>query len=240
MFFSSQERSSDSPFVELVWRNHSESGGQFISMAVSHWQMVVTRFEGRTRLTVRGPETKATVAYCPPEAEHFGIFFKHGTAMPRLFAGQLTDGMVDLPEVRSEYFWLDSSAWQIPDYENADAFVDRLVRADLLLRDPLVDVVLRADRPMLSVRSVQRRFLAATGLTLGALSQIERARHASSLLQQGTSILDTVDLAGYADQSHLTRSLKRFIGLTPAQLIRIGGAIQFSISPRQDPTTRVI
>jgi AraC-like DNA-binding protein len=33
------------------------------------------------------------------------------------------------------------------------------------------------------------------------------------------SILDTVYQAGYFDQAHLTRSLRRFIGQTPAQLM---------------------
>lgn len=235
MIFDSEERLSDSPFVELVWRNRPAGGGQFVSMAVSHWQMVVTRFQGKTTLTVRGPETKATEAYCPPGAEHFGIFFKHGVVMPSLNASRLTDGMLDLPEARGNSFWLDSSTWQVPDYGNADTFIDRLVRAGLLTREPVVDVALRDERPELSVRSVQRRFLRATGLTLGALTQIERARSAMGLLQSGVSILDTVELAGYADQPHLTRSLKHFIGLTPAQLVRNSETIQFSISPRQNP-----
>jgi methylphosphotriester-DNA--protein-cysteine methyltransferase len=71
-----------------------------------------------------------------------------------------------------------------------------------------------------SLRTVQRRFLRATGLTHGAASQIDRARYATTLLKQGASILDTVYEAGYADQPHLTRSLKHYIGQTPAQLIR--------------------
>jgi hypothetical protein len=37
------------------------------------------------------------------------------------------------------------------------------------------------------------------------------------------SILDTVDLAGYADQPHLTGSLKRYMGQTPAQILREKG-----------------
>jgi hypothetical protein len=119
MIFDSEERPSDSPLVELVWRNHSVSGGEFVSTAASHWQMVVTRFEGKTSLTVRGPETKATVAYCPPGSEHFGIFFKHGAVMPHLLVSQLTDGMVDLPEARSGSFWLHGPAWQGPDYGSA-------------------------------------------------------------------------------------------------------------------------
>ncbi|HEX2620347.1 MAG TPA: AraC family transcriptional regulator, partial [Phototrophicaceae bacterium] len=50
------------------------------------------------------------------------------------------------------------------------------------------------------------------------LAQIKRARYATILLKEGVSILDTVDQAGYADQPHLTRSLKHYIGFTPAQL----------------------
>jgi AraC-like DNA-binding protein len=73
----------------------------------------------------------------------------------------------------------------------------------------------------LSLRSVQRRFLRATGLTYGTLDQIERAREAATLLEQGISIADAVYYAGYADQPHLTRSLKRFVGQTPGQILRI-------------------
>lgn len=240
MIFDSEERLLDSLFVELVWRNRSAEGGQFVSLAVSHWQMVVTRRQGKTTLTLRGPETKATAAHCPPGAEHFGIFFKHGVVMPHLLASQLTDGMLDLPEARGNSFWLHGSAWQVPDYGNADTFVDRLVREGLLIREPVVDAALRDERPRLSVRSVQRRFLRATGLTLGTLTQIERARQAMSLLQRGVSILDTVELVGYADQPHLTRALKHFVGLTPAQLARSSETIQFSISPRHNlPLPRV-
>ena len=232
MIFNFEEKPSDSPYVEVIWRNHSESGGNFISMASSHWQMVITKHEGNIKLTVRGPETKATSAYCPPGAEHFGIYFKHGVVMPHLPTIHLRDGMLDLPEARSDSFWLNGSSWQFPDYENADTFVDCLVRDELLVREPVVDSTLQADPPAVSVRSVQRRFLRATGLTRGTLSQIDRARYATSLLRQGVSILDTVELAGYADQPHLTRSTKHFIGLTPAQLIRDRETEQLSFLSR--------
>lgn len=63
---------------------------------------------------------------------------------------------------------------------------------------------------------MRHRFVQAIGLTQVSIRQIERARFAMSLLQQGVSILDVVVQAGYADQSHLTRSLGRFVGQTPA------------------------
>lgn len=219
MIFTFDERPADSPFVEKLWRTQSESDGTFLSRAVCHWEMVVTKHRGKTTLTVRGPETKATLAHCPEDAEFFGIQFKLGTFMPRLSARDLLDGEMDLPEATSRSFWLSGSTWQFPDYDNAETFVNRLVREELLVCDPIVDASLQGQPQKLSLRSVQRRFLQATGLTHSAVHQIERAREAVALLEQGISILDTVDQAGYADQPHLTRSLKRLIGYTPAQII---------------------
>jgi hypothetical protein len=59
MIFTFDERPSDSPFVERIWRAHNERGGPFSSIAMSHWEMVVTKYKGQTTLTVRGPETPA-------------------------------------------------------------------------------------------------------------------------------------------------------------------------------------
>jgi methylphosphotriester-DNA--protein-cysteine methyltransferase len=68
---------------------------------------------------------------------------------------------------------------------------------------------------------VRHRFLQATGLTQSHIRQVERAQRAATLLRQGVSILDTVYETGYFDQPHLTRSLKQFVGYTPAQMIPV-------------------
>ena len=59
--------------------------------------------------------------------------------------------------------------------------------------------------------------------------------HATNLLTQGISILDTVHEAGYFDQAHLTRSLKHFIGQTPARIIR--GDTQLSFLYKTAPVS---
>lgn len=221
MIFCFEERLSDSPLVERIWRAQSERTGSFLSIAASHWELVVSTYQGQTAVTVRGPETRVTpMDVTLVGSEFFGIIFKHGTVLPYLPASALVDGDVDLPDASSRSFWLNGSAWQIPGFENADTFVDRLVGEDLLVRDLIVESVLRGEPQDLSRRSVQRHFLHATGLTQGMLRQIERARYATLLLQQGVSIPDTIALAGYADQPHLTRALKHFIGKTPAQMIQ--------------------
>jgi len=221
MFLSFVDRLSDSPFVERIWRCHSDRAGVFLSVAASRFEIAVTRHRGKTFLTLRGPETKATAANCPAEGEWLGIRFKLGSFMPQLTPGQLLDrNDVTLPDATSRSFWLNGSAWEYPDFENADTFVKRLVQKGIITRDSAVDAAVRGQGQALSLRSTQRHFPRATGLTHCTIRQIERARHATNLLQQGVSILDTVHEAGYFDQAHLTRSLKYRIGQTPTDIIR--------------------
>ncbi len=214
------ERPSDSPFVERIWRSQSESAEPFISIAENHCEIVVTRHQDKLSLTVRGPETRATPADGRGDAEIFGIQFKAGVFLPELPPRLIMDRRdPTLPEAGSKSFWLHGSAWQFPDYENVDTFIDRLVRDGLLVRDPLVEAAIQGKPAETSLRTVQRRFLQATGLTQNTFLQIERARYATTLLKKGVPIIDAVYQAGYFDQPHLTRSLKHFIGLTPAQII---------------------
>lgn len=224
------ERRSDVTLVQTVWRTHSELPGTFTSVAVTHWEMVVTRRKGTTTLTVRGPETKATLAPIPSDAQFFGIAFNHGAFMPALPTEPLVDKAIDLPHASDNSFWLQGRAWRFPSYENADAFVGRLVRAGVLVLDHVVDDAVRRRPTGLSRRTVRRRFQRATGLTPAVIGQIDRARHATALLQRGVSILDTVNETGYFDQSHLSRSLKQFTGYTPGEILRMNGFAEMSLS----------
>src|SRR5262245_464191 len=218
-----EHRPSDSPFIDRVWRSHSQRAGVFHSIASCHWDMVVTRLQGRITLTVRGPESKATLADLPAEGEWFGVRFKVGTFMPLMRSGDRRDrNDVTLPNATSRSFWLNGSAWDFPSFENAETFVHRLVQAGLVAADRTVERTLRGEWQRVSTRTEQRRVLQVTGLTRGAICQIERARRATLLLRRGTPILDVVHETGYYDQAHLTRSLQRFVGLSPARIVQGG------------------
>lgn len=221
MFLVFDDRPSDSPFVERVWRCHSERAGRLLSVASSHWEMVVTRLRGATAFTVRGPETRATALDCTAEGEWIGIRFKLGTYMPQLPVMRLIDGNdVDLPQASAWSFRLNGSAWEYPNFENAEIFVNRLIKRDLITSIPAVAAVLRGETQARSQRSIQRDFLHATGITQSRYHQIERARYATNLLKAGAPIADVVYQAGYFDQAHLSRSLKQLIGQTPGNIAR--------------------
>jgi hypothetical protein len=222
MFISfDADRASPSPFIERVWTCHSTSGGNFLAVASTHWELVVTRLCGQTTVTLHGPETQPREVYCPAEGEWFAIRFKAGTFMPQLPVHRLIDGNdVNLAPAFRGRFRLDGSAWEIPDFQNAEVFVDRLVKRGLLTRDTAVAAALEGDDHALHTRTAQRHFLHATGMSHAALRAIERARFATRLLREGQRPSDVAHDAGYFDQAHLTRSLRKLIGLTPGSIAR--------------------
>jgi AraC-like DNA-binding protein len=218
--FRLEEASLNSPIADNIWRTRSEPFKSFTSVAATHWEMVVTRYKGQTDLTVRGPETRATITPIPEDAEFFGVQFRLGTCLPAMPADQLVDNGLTLPGAGSRSFWLNGSAWEYPTFDNVDVFLSRLMRKGLIVRDPVVEAALQGRQMDLSLRSVQRRIRHTTGLTHAVIKQIERAHQAVALLETGTTILDVVEHAGYADQPHLTRSLRRFIGHSPSRIVR--------------------
>src|SRR5262245_20727564 len=90
-FIRFEDRDSDHPFIEKVWRGHSERADTFLSVAASNFEMVLTHLKGRRFLTLRGPETAATVMDCPAEGEWLGIRFRPGTFLPQFLPGALRD-----------------------------------------------------------------------------------------------------------------------------------------------------
>jgi Helix-turn-helix domain len=219
-----EERSSESSVVESVWRMQSDQAGNYISIASSHWSLLLIKDCDEPRIKMFGPETKATPGDFNANAEVLGINFKPGTFMPHLPPGKLVNDNLKLLEASSQSFWLKGSAWQFPTYDDADTFATWLLRDGIVVRDPVVAAVLRGDVPSVSPRSLQYRFLGVTGLTQRTILQIHRAKCAAALLARGVSIPDTVHEAGYCDQPHLTRSLKHLMGQTPAQLVPVSTA----------------
>ncbi len=215
-----EERESESPYVDTILHGWTLADDAQTRPATSHWHIVFTKHEGRQFPIVVGPWTTAGTARWSKDAEIVWVRLKLGTFIPSFPVRKLVDTELVLPEASDNSFWLNGSAWQFPDYENIDTFIARLARSGALVRDPVVHATLQDHLPDSPSRTVRHRFLQATGLSRSRIQQINRAQQALNLLQQGVAILDVVDQIGYADQPHLTRSLKRFTGYTPAQVAR--------------------
>lgn len=179
MVFDLETRQSDSPLVDRVWRARSVHSGMFQSMASNRLMMVVTLRDGKSMITVCGPATRATPLFCDADGEWVGIDFRVGAFMPHLPARALVDRDLTLPGIGERSFSLNVTAWHFPDYENADTFVDWLMRKSLLCREPVVGAVLQDQKVDISARSVQRHFGTLSAATVRPRDRPLAASHSA-------------------------------------------------------------
>jgi AraC-like DNA-binding protein len=82
-----------------------------------------------------------------------------------------------------------------------------------------------AERFGLSERQLRRRFVAAVGYGPKTLEGVFRMRRAMSLSDTISAdgirlrAADVAMAAGYADQPHMTREMRRLTGMTPGELL---------------------
>ncbi|MER8591765.1 AraC family transcriptional regulator [Mesorhizobium sp. M1182] len=69
---------------------------------------------------------------------------------------------------------------------------------------------------------VIRDFNKAIGLTPAAYIRDRRLRRASTLIEQGFGLADAAIAAGFADQSHLSRTFRAMHGMTPGMFRKAG------------------
>ena len=179
---------------------------------------MIQRHAGKIAVLQTGLITKPVALDYLEGDEYLSISFKPGVFMPRLPGVRMVDTAVFRPLTSRRAFALDSEELEIPTFENAEGLVDRLVKRDIIVRDEIVADVAEGQPRALSPRSVQRHFVHALGLSPKQLAQIQRAKRAVALLRAGRPVVDVAMDLGYADQPHMTRSLKRFIGRTPGEV----------------------
>lgn len=75
-----------------------------------------------------------------------------------------------------------------------------------------------------SERTFRRRMGQTFGYGYATLVRIRRGQHAHRLLTGGMTPAEVAARAGYADQPHLSRELRRLAGVSPAQLVGASSA----------------
>lgn len=112
-------------------------------------------------------------------------------------------------DVRGGTVSVGGSAVPVPAFDELEHFVDALLHDGALIADEEVRRALGGMVSGWSARTWQRRIARVTGMTRGQLERTERARAAYHLLQQGVPPAEAAHRAGFADQPHLTREMRR-------------------------------
>jgi AraC-like DNA-binding protein len=221
MGFSYEERRSASPFVDVVWYTVDESDGVYLAAADACYDLIfTTRPDASRRVLLSGPATRPTEVPYQAGNRSVGIRFRRGTYFTHVDPIEMQDRTIALPTPGGSTFELAGATWPFPGFADADDLLDAFANRGLLAHDHVVDATLDGAQTRFSARSVQRHFQQATGLSPHRVEQIERARIAAARLRAGEAITDVAYDLGYADQSHLTREVKRLTGYTPGQAQR--------------------
>ncbi len=141
--------------------------------------------------------------------EYWGVEFYSYVTMRGVDKPAMTGKLVHL-RVAAGRFFIGDDSYTIPSYDELETWCERLASQGIISHT--------TRHVRMSVRSQQRAHRQTVGLTRKQVEQIKRAEHAAQLLKQGASLTDAASEAGYADQAHMTRSLKALLGKTPSQL----------------------
>ena len=138
MSTSRVQRASDSPFVEAITHVTYDSHVHDMTTPDGLWDLVIQKYAGKIAVLQTGLITRPVALDYGPGDEYLSISFKPGVFMPRLPGVQMVDTGVARPTLSKRSFALDSEAFEIPTFENAEGLVERLVRRDVIVRDEIV------------------------------------------------------------------------------------------------------
>lgn len=210
-------RQADSPFVQAVTNWVISNEETSIAAPDGCWDLVVLKQAGKTNILLTGQTTQTVSLPFAPGDEIMTISFKASAFLSFVPATDILDRGILLPTTNYS-FQLASDVFEIPTFDNAEEFVKSLLKKEQLRQDEIVEEALMDHPPAYSPRSIQRRFLRATGMTPNYFRQIQRARQAAALLQKGAPAAEVAFETGYSDQPHMSRSLKRILGRTPTEI----------------------
>lgn len=216
MKFQEKSRASDSDLIEKVWYSSGDTAFQFLSYAEARSEIViVTSRHGKVSIFLRGPETAPSMAQVPPGGECLGVQLRLGAYIPSSLPRDLMDRRdAELPVIDDINVLIEGHRLEVPSYDNAESFVATLYRLGIIRLDRDVVAILNDEPSTSAIRTMQVRFLRATGLSHSLLTQIQRTRELVDLLRAGRDVNDIVFDLNFYDQAHLYRNLRRFVGVT--------------------------
>jgi AraC-like DNA-binding protein len=197
----------------------------------------------RGGLWVAGPDLQVAFECVPPGAAVIGLRFLPGVAATLLRvpasqivgarlpldcfwhekARELTDAVGDAQEPHVVATRLETALANLAgDFESPDQSAESILRCVAMPRDARRPVVPELTAALgLSERTLRRRCEHAFGYGPKTLDRVLRMQHFLELARTHPELglAKLADIAGYADQAHLTREARRLTGFTPAAIL---------------------
>lgn len=222
MSYTYEDKRPDSLYIDKIWHTYTTSDGVFTAGLDGNWDIIIFRDADKVRVTVNGIGKRAVEVPYVAGVDSIGIALKPGVFLRDFKGKDIVDSQHTLSKGDISYVEIGGHLFKIPDFDSAEAFVQELIEKGLLLINPVVSSLDNPSPRGTSDRSLRRHTMSTTGLSPYFFHQIQRAQHATQLLQQGMPIAQAALEAGYTDQAHMTKAVKMLMGLTPAQIVARG------------------
>lgn len=212
-----EARSSDHPLIDNVMVGEIAAAVLVQRPAEPRWHLIVLDGPGPDRVVLAGPKSASDSFEVPSEVRGTWVQLRLGAHVAGMRMSDLVDVEIPLADRGRRTFELRGSQVEIREDDDVEAMVGKLAGDGVLAFDPLVARALAGVSSAVPERTVRHRVRSATGQSREQIRQIERAKHAAALISTGLPLAVVAAEAGYTDQPHLTRSVKRWMGRTPGQ-----------------------
>ena len=209
-----------SRYLDRVTLTRFAAAGETLIQPDNCWDIVVFNRDGAVQVLRTGLTTRPDVVEHEAGDEILTISFRPDTFMSLLPGETMRNKAMLLDRFGRRDIRIGADVREIPTFDNADVFVERLVRDGIVESNSVVASIVERRPKAMSERTMQRHFLKTTGLTYKHFTVIQRAQEATSLLRTGRPAADVAFALGYSDQAHMINSLKRTMGQTPGEIVR--------------------
>lgn len=212
------QRSSSHPWIDTVWQTVCLSDGVYKATPDGSWDLILSVSpEGVPTVFLSGQATEPVeVPYL--DGEHSVVISFAAHVYLATENEVRTGAAVRFLPTSADRFDLDGTSLPLPDFENAEELVDKMIEAGLLKSDDLVAKAFSDNPKAASKRSVQMHFKRTTGITQKDFQMIRRAQEAVRRLKRGEAPAAVAAELGYSDQPHMIKSIKTIMGHLPSNL----------------------
>ena len=214
-----RRRHSTSPYIDRVTQSFATSDGSYLVTPDGSWDLIMSEEPDGSRIVfITGQATQSARLPYKAGQRSVVISFTAGSYFSPFRGAPFKDDYIMLTMPDPNHFEIAGYVFPLPTYESAEEIIDLMVSSGLLSSDEVVDGVMRGKHKAASQRSVERHFKSITGLSPKKIANIRRAQQAVRILKSGASPSHAAAEAGYYDQPHLTKELKRLMGSHPSDV----------------------
>lgn len=213
-----KERNSELEAIDSVWTGIASEITPRTVLADPCTSIILVKGGDSSEVIFRGPETQPRSDILLPGYTWIGIRLKPGVRLKNFPTQQFTDKFRTWPANCNGQFEFEGTLLQFPDFKSVEKLIQQMYDLGYLSGTPLNSQV--EQRQGMSAKSYSRYIKRSTGLSPYKLRQLQRMAEALRLLRQGTPAITVASQLGFADQAHLTRAAKQFLGHTPKELLQ--------------------